>query len=80
MPVTPTFPPRAPSRPPNGSKARSPGFTRCGTFSDYRESAMIYCRFQSGDVHGWGFVEEHQVHELSGDYFSPFEKTGKRFP
>ena len=41
---------------------------------------MLYCRFQSRGGIGWGLVEEHQVWELSGDYFSPFEKTGRSFP
>jgi 2-keto-4-pentenoate hydratase/2-oxohepta-3-ene-1,7-dioic acid hydratase in catechol pathway len=40
---------------------------------------MLYCRFQSGDVQGWGVVEEHEVLEISGDYFSPYEKTGRSF-
>src|SRR6185369_11258997 len=41
---------------------------------------MIYCRFQSGDVHGWGIVEEHQVWEVTPDIFSTFEKTGRAYP
>ncbi len=40
---------------------------------------MLYCRFQSGDVVGWGVVEEHQVWEITPDIFSPFEKTGRSF-
>ena len=40
---------------------------------------MIYCRFQSGDVHAWGIVEEHEVWEVTPDIFSPFEKTGRAF-
>jgi 2-keto-4-pentenoate hydratase/2-oxohepta-3-ene-1,7-dioic acid hydratase in catechol pathway len=40
---------------------------------------MIYCRFQSGGTVGWGVVEEHQVWELSGSYFSACEKTGRAF-
>ena len=40
---------------------------------------MIYCRFQSGDVQGWGVVEQHEVWEVSPDIFSPFEKTGRSF-
>src|SRR6266705_1361334 len=41
---------------------------------------MIYCRFQSGDVRAWGVVEDHQVWEITPDYFSPFERTGRSFP
>ncbi len=26
---------------------------------------MIYCRFQSGEVSGWGIVEEHRVFEIT---------------
>jgi 2-keto-4-pentenoate hydratase/2-oxohepta-3-ene-1,7-dioic acid hydratase in catechol pathway len=40
---------------------------------------MIYCRFQSGDVHAWGIVEDHAVWEVTPDIFSPFEKTGQSF-
>ena len=40
---------------------------------------MIYCRFQSGEVTGWGVVEEHAVWEITPDYFSSFEKTGRSF-
>jgi 2-keto-4-pentenoate hydratase/2-oxohepta-3-ene-1,7-dioic acid hydratase in catechol pathway len=41
---------------------------------------MLYCRFQSGDVQGWGVVEDHQVWEVKPDVFSSYEKTGKSFP
>jgi len=41
---------------------------------------MVYCRFQSGEVSGWGIVEQHEVWELAGDYFSTTEKTGRSFP
>lgn len=41
---------------------------------------MLYCRFQSGDVIGWGVVEQHEVWEITPDIFSPFERTGRSFP
>jgi 2-keto-4-pentenoate hydratase/2-oxohepta-3-ene-1,7-dioic acid hydratase in catechol pathway len=41
---------------------------------------MIYCRFQSGDVQGYGVVEDHQVWEIAPDYFSTYERTGRSFP
>jgi len=40
---------------------------------------MLYCRFQSGEVSGWGVVEQHEVWEVTPDIFSPFEKTGRSF-
>src|SRR5262249_20761717 len=40
---------------------------------------MIYCRFQSGDVMGWGVVEDHAIWEITPDPYSKFEKTGKSF-
>jgi 2-keto-4-pentenoate hydratase/2-oxohepta-3-ene-1,7-dioic acid hydratase in catechol pathway len=40
---------------------------------------MIYCRFQSGDVYAYGIVEEHAVWEITPDFFSPYEKTGRSF-
>src|SRR4051812_45092527 len=41
---------------------------------------MLYCRFQSGDLQAYGVVEDHHVWEITPDYFSPFERTGRSFP
>src|SRR4051794_33338386 len=41
---------------------------------------MIYCRFQCGDVEGWGEVEQHEVWEVTPDIFHSPERTGRSFP
>jgi 2-keto-4-pentenoate hydratase/2-oxohepta-3-ene-1,7-dioic acid hydratase in catechol pathway len=41
---------------------------------------MLYCRFQSGDVQGYGEVEDHAIWEITPDYFSEHERTGRSFP
>ncbi len=41
---------------------------------------MLYCRFASGSVSGWGIIEQHEIWEITPDIFSAFEKTGRSFP
>lgn len=41
---------------------------------------MLYCRFQSEGMQGWGIVEDHQVWEVTPDIFNSPEKTGRSFP
>ncbi len=41
---------------------------------------MLYCRFKSGEVEGWGLVEQHEIIELAPDIFSFPERTGRVFP
>ncbi len=40
---------------------------------------MIYCRFEIAGSPAWGIVEDHQIWEISRDYFGDFEKTGRSF-
>jgi 2-keto-4-pentenoate hydratase/2-oxohepta-3-ene-1,7-dioic acid hydratase in catechol pathway len=44
-----------------------------------KSKIVIFCRFQSGEVFGWGIVEDHEVWEVTPDIFSPFTKTGRSF-
>jgi 2-keto-4-pentenoate hydratase/2-oxohepta-3-ene-1,7-dioic acid hydratase in catechol pathway len=41
---------------------------------------MVFCRFQSGDIQGWGEVEQHEVWEVAPDIFFSPERTGRSFP
>jgi 2-keto-4-pentenoate hydratase/2-oxohepta-3-ene-1,7-dioic acid hydratase in catechol pathway len=40
---------------------------------------VLYCRFRSGEVIGWGVVEQHEVFEVAPDIFSSPTRTGRVF-
>src|SRR5882762_7163430 len=41
---------------------------------------MLYCRFKSGEHEAWGVVENHEVWEITPDFFSSMQRTGRSFP